>query len=144
MNSAARSRMRRYNPDYLLAARWWRASATAASSPLKPVLGLGHSRSPSLDAWPHDFDLDASLETSTLVDPTSPSPFTKHLPACVTYEMTAPPTGASWEARLLAHRASLAHLRRAAVDAERSWAQVEALLKPVVARRGRFGEPCAG
>lgn len=140
-SSAARSRMRRYNPDYLLAARRWRA---AASSPLKPVLGLGHSRSPSLDAWPHDFDLDASLETSTLVDPTSPSPLTKHLPACVPYEMTAPPTGASWEARLLAHRASLANLRRAAVDAERSWAQVEALMKPVIARRGGFGEPCAG
>ena len=144
-SSASRSRLRRYNPDYLLAARRWRASTTATTtttaSPLKPVLGLGHSRSPSLDAWPHDFDFDTSLETSTLVDPTSPSPFTKHLPAYIPCDTTVPSAGGDWEARLLMHRASLANLRRAAVDAERSWALVEALVKPVVTRRGGFGEP---
>ncbi|EPS95812.1 hypothetical protein FOMPIDRAFT_1025601 [Fomitopsis schrenkii] len=145
-SSSARTRLRRYNPDYLLAARRWHASTTAttaASSPPKPP--QRHSRSPSLDAWPHDFDADCSLETSTLVDPSSPSPlpYTKHLPPCASYEATAPPMGADWEARLLAHRTSLANLRRAAADAERSWALVEALVRPVVVQRGGFGEPTA-
>ena len=143
-SSAARSRLRRYNPDYLLAARRWRASAspTTLRSPRKPVLGPIYSRSPSLDVWPHDLDLDASLETSTLVDPASPSPFMKHIPAYAPCETAADASGADWETRLLVHRASLANLRRAAVDAERSWAQVEALLRPVGARRGGLEPSC--
>ena len=67
----------------------------------------------------------ASLETSTLVDPASPSPFMKHIPAYAPCETAADASGADWETRLLVHRASLANLRRAAVDPERrSWVQV--------------------
>ncbi|KZT63826.1 hypothetical protein DAEQUDRAFT_733425 [Daedalea quercina L-15889] len=170
------ARLRRYNPDYLLAARWWRtrdrltapASTRHAQSPPfvsrhargaspvpAPAPHWKHDRAsasiPGLEAWdtenaPHTADCPHCAPLST-----TPSPsLGAHIPRFDT--PAAPPLPgplADWDAvhaHFAHHRASLAHLHRAAADAERAmlgcWALVEELLRQRA--QGVETAPCAG
>ncbi|KAH9931373.1 uncharacterized protein B0H18DRAFT_991409 [Fomitopsis serialis] len=152
-----RPRLRRYNPDYLLAARRWHAQDRRGSAHSWSLSGatteLYAEGAPvcqhcllSINSHPSPAHATSLPEADCITSlPTDP------LSALASLSLPSPPppnpnlSPADWEtvyAHLAEHRATLAHLQRAAADAERAmlgaWALVEEVVMPVV-RRQRAG-----
>ncbi|KAH9828952.1 uncharacterized protein C8Q71DRAFT_451871 [Rhodofomes roseus] len=145
-------RLRRYNPDYLLAARRWHTLRRPASKHAEHERETDAERSSacqhcltSIDSHPPPYHNPlAPKPPPTPAHPLSslaapPPPYDARSPPSPAYTPTTP---ADWEAvyaHLAKHRATLAHLQRAAADAEHAllgaWALVDELVLPVLRQR---------